>query len=182
MEIQSQRLVLKEISWNDIEDIHNLNSFPEVSEYNLTGVPKDIDETRESVRPYIDGQSVMPRQFYNWKVLKRDSLEFIGLAGIKFSVDSFKIGDIYYKLLPSQWGQGFATEATKLIIKTGFEVLKLHKIDAGTVTENRKSIKVLEKSGMTREGLRRKFLPIRGEWRDCYQYSIIEDDVLEFRK
>lgn len=64
-----------------------MNSFPEIIEYNVTGMPKYIDETRESVRPYIDGQSYTPRQFYNWKILKRDSLVFIGLAGIKFSVD-----------------------------------------------------------------------------------------------
>ena len=35
---------------------------------------------------------------------------------------------------------------------------------------------VLEKLGMTREGNRRKILPIRGEWKDNYHYAILEEE------
>ena len=35
-------------------------------------------------------------------------------------------------------------------------------------------------AGMTREGLRRKILPIRGEWKDNYHYAIVEDDPRDF--
>jgi len=52
----------------------------------------------------------------------------------------------------------------------------LHKVEAGVATGNVKSIRVLEKVGMTREGLRRKILPIRGEWIDHYHYAIVESD------
>jgi RimJ/RimL family protein N-acetyltransferase len=61
-------------------------------------------------------------------------------------------------------------------LKFGFESLHLHRIEAGTATENINSIRVLEKIGMTREGRRRKILPIRGEWYDNYHYAILEDD------
>jgi hypothetical protein len=35
-------------------------------------------------------------------------------------------------------------------------------------------------AGMTREGLRRKILPIRGEWKDNYHYAIVEDDLRDY--
>ena len=35
-------------------------------------------------------------------------------------------------------------------------------------------------AGMTREGLRRKILPIRGEWKDNYHYAIVEDDPRDY--
>jgi [ribosomal protein S5]-alanine N-acetyltransferase len=54
--------------------------------------------------------------------------------------------------------------------------LRLHRIEAGCAVENIPSIKVLEKAGMTREGLKRKKLPIRGEWKDNYFYAILEED------
>ena len=92
------------------------------------------------------------------------------------SLDKFKLGEIYYKLSPVHWGKGYATEVSKALIKSGFEHFELHKVEAGVATENLASIKVLEKSGMTREGLRRKILPIRGEWKDNYHYAIVEDD------
>jgi len=56
------------------------------------------------------------------------------------------------------------------------ETLDLQKVEAGTATENARSIRVLEKAGMTREGLRRKILPIRGEWKDGYLYAIVRSD------
>ena len=91
-----------------------------------------------------------------------------------------KLGEIYYKLLPSYWGQGYATEIAKALIKSGFEDFLLHKVEAGVATENIRSIRVLEKSGMTTEGLRRKILPIRGEWKDNYHYAIVEDDPRDY--
>ena len=83
-------------------------------------------------------------------------------------------------MLPTHWGQGYATETAKMLIKIGFDVFHLHKIEAGVATENIRSIRVLEKSGMTREGLRRKILPIRGEWKDNYHYAIVEDDPSDY--
>ncbi len=82
--------------------------------------------------------------------------------------------------MPAHWGYGFATEVTNALIKCGFEDFNLHKVEAGVATENYKSIRVLEKSGMIREGLRRKILPIRGEWKDNYHYAIVEDDPRDY--
>ena len=53
------------------------------------------------------------------------------------------------------WGQGFATEATKLLIKEGFKTLKLNKIFATHNPKNPASGKVMEKVGMKYEGLLR---------------------------
>jgi ribosomal-protein-alanine N-acetyltransferase len=62
------------------------------------------------------------------------------------------------------------------VIRFGFEELELHRIEAGVATENKASIRVLEKLGMTQEGKRRKILPIRGQWKDNYHYALLEDD------
>ena len=50
----------------------------------------------------------------------------------------------------------------------GFHELNLHRIEAGWGVKNFASSKVLEKSGMTRERIKRKVLPIRREWVDAY--------------
>lgn len=176
MFLESKRLLLKEISWDDLENIHRLHSFPEVDEFNTLGIPENIEETREIIRPVIEGQSLKPQKMFSWTVNVKDSGDFIGLAGMTLSCDKFKLGEIYYKLLPYHWGNGYATEIAKTLIRSGFETFHLHKVEAGVAVENIRSIRVLEKAGMTREGLRRKILPIRGEWRDSYHYAIVEDD------
>lgn len=180
MNLASERLILKEIVWDDVSDIHKLHSFPEVDKYNTLGLPKDINETKELIGPFINEQKAEKRKLYFWKVIIKETQEFIGIAGMNLSLNKFKLGEIYYKILPDNWGNGYATEISKTLIKSGFEKFNLHKIEAGVATENVASIKVLEKSGMTREGIRRKILPIRGDWKDNYHYAIVEDDPRDY--
>ena len=180
MELQSARLLIKEIGWEDLEPIHHLYSFPEVDEFNTMGIPEDLEETRKNIRPAIEAQKEENRKSHFWKIVKKDSEEFIGVAGLTLSLNRFKLGEIFYSILPEFWGMGFATEVARTLIKSGFEDFNLHKVEAGVATENTRSIKVLEKAGMTREGQRRKILPIRGEWKDNFHYAIVEDDPRDY--
>lgn len=180
MQLESERLVLQEITWDDIENIHALYSCPEVDEYNTLGIPENIEKTKEIIGSTIEAQEEENRKLYGWKIIRKDSGAFIGMAGFTLSANRFKLGEISYELFPSQWGQGYATEVAKTLVKTGFNEFNLHKVEAGVATENIRSVRVLEKAGMTREGLRRKTLPIRGEWKDNYHYAIVEDDPWDY--
>lgn len=180
MEIITERLVLEEITWNDLEDIHRLHSVPKVDEFNTLGIPRDLEETRELIRPHVDAKLADPQSKYTWRVQIRHSHEFIGLAGFTLSKDKFRLGEIYYKLFPEYWGRGYATEIARNLIVVGFQKFDLHIVEAGVACENEKSIRVLEKVGMTRVGLRRKILPIRGEWKDGFLYAMVEDDKRDF--
>ena len=177
-EINSDRLYLREISWNDLPNIHRLHLYPEVDEFNTLGIPKSIDITQEVIRPAIEDKMNEVRKKIIWAIFEKESDKFIGEAGITLSANKFKLGEIYYKLMPIYWGKGYGTEVATALISFGFGKMKLHKVEAGVATENIRSVKVLEKAGMTREGLRRKILPIRGEWKDNYHYAIVEDDLL----
>lgn len=176
MTIETDRLLLTEVSHSDLQDIHELHSFAEVDEFNTLGVPKNLEETNDVLAPMIEAQNKVPQTSYTWKIVSQSANEFIGIAGMNLSNPRFRSAEIYYKLLPNHWGFGFATEVSNGLIKSGFEDFKLHRIGAGVATENVKSIRVLEKSGMKREGLKRKVLPIRGSWVDNYEYAIVEDD------
>ena len=181
MKILTDRLILNEITWEDLADIHHLHSIFEVDEFNTVGLPKNIEETRQNIKPFVEAGKNSPQSRYTWSVKLEDTNEFIGLAGISLSNDKFKIGEIFYKLLPEFWGNGYATEISRKIIEVGFENFNLHRITAGFAIENIKSKRVLEKSGLTEEGILRKILPIRGEWVDSCIYSIIEDEYKEIK-
>ena len=53
-----------------------------------------------------------------------------------------------------------------------------HRIFADCDVENLASVKVLEKLGMTREGLHRRnaWSPAEDDWRDTYYYAMLEDE------
>lgn len=175
LSLETERLLLQEISWDDLDQIHELHSIPEVDEFNTQGLPSSLEETRKIVDHEIRAKMQYPRPSYTWKIELRESGKFIGLAGITLSNDKFRLGEIYYKLHPAFWGKGYATEVARRLISAGFEHFELHKVEAGVAVENIRSIRVLEKAGMHREGLRRKILPIRGKWIDNYHYAILTD-------
>ena len=176
MKLTTARLFLEEITWDDLQLVHQLHSIPELDEYNTLGIPKDLGVTRKVIQPAIDDQKKDPRTQFCWKVSLKENGLPIGLAGMFPSNDRFRLAEIYYKIHPDYWGSGYATEVAKELVRFGFEDLNVHKVEAGVATENVRSIRVIEKIGMTREGLRRKILPIRGEWKDNYHYAIVEDD------
>lgn len=176
MHLRTQRLKLEEISKSDLEQIHKLQSLPEVDQYNTLGIPENFAETKRVMQIYFDDRNNDPRKMLCWSISLKSTSEFIGLAGMHLSADRFRLAEIYYKLFPDFWGNGYATETAKCLVKEGFNSFNAHKIEAGVATENLASVHILEKIGMTQEGLRRKILPIRGEWKDNYHYAIVEDD------
>ncbi len=180
MELNSSRLSLQEVSMDDLPLVHALHLIPELDEYNTLGIPSDEEETRKVMKPAVDDQQQETRSQFCWKIELKELGQSIGLAGMFLSNDRFRLGEIYYKIHPDFWGNGYATEVAQLLVRFGFEDLKLHKVEAGVATENVRSVRVLEKIGMVCEGLRRKILPIRGEWKDNFHYAIVEDDPRDY--
>jgi [ribosomal protein S5]-alanine N-acetyltransferase len=73
-------------------------------------------------------------------------------------------------------GRGYVPEGVALIIRYGFETLRLHRLEAAIVPRNAKSRRVAEKLGLRDEGTARRFLQIRGIWEDHVRYAITLDE------
>lgn len=179
MELFTKRLLLREMTLEDVDNIHRLHCTEEVERFNTIGIPRHKGDTIEVMLSAIEDRELDERSQYAWTVWLAEEGDFVGETGMSLSGDRFQQGEIHYSLLPDFWEKGYATEIVKRLIMFGFKVLQLHRVQAGVCTENYRSIRVLEKSGMSREGLRRKVLPIRGEWKDNFHYAIVEDDPFE---
>ncbi len=57
----TERLILAEVTWDDLEEIHRLHCVPEIDEYNTLGIPANLDETREIMRPFIEQATLSKR-------------------------------------------------------------------------------------------------------------------------
>ena len=171
----SDRLQFSLITQLDLQPIHELHSIPEIDKYNTLGIPESIDTTKKVITRLIEDNEKKTIQNYTFR-LDNMSNEFIGLFGIKLSMNKYRRGEIWYKIHPKYWNKGYATEALKTVINFGFDELNLHRIEAGCAVGNIGSIKVLEKAGMTQEGKFRQLLPLKSGWSDNFEYSILESD------
>ena len=178
MKIETDRLILREISVVDIPLIHQLNLIPEVDKYNTLGLPESIVDTENLIHPLLQAQLEIPRVRYIWAIEDTEN-NFMGLIGINLGKQNYRSAEIWYKQHPNYWNKGFTAEAVKQILNFCFNELKLHRVIAGCAIKNIASIKVLEKTGFIKEAHHRKILPIRGQWVDNYEYAILEEDFLK---
>lgn len=170
------RLIIRKLSPEDIPEIHQLHLLKETDQYNTLGIPEDLSVTTGLVENWLAEQDQEPRKLYVLNIFLKEPSQFIGLIALSLGKINFRNAEIWYKIHVDYWNKGYTTEAMDGLLKFGFEHLKLHRIEAGCAVENIASIRVLEKAGMKREGVKRQNLPIRGEWKDSYFYAIKEDE------
>ncbi len=107
-----------------------------------------------------------------WCVIERSTEEKLGTAillPLPIEEDDTNwdlvVGDDYpdceieigFMLKRSVWGKGYATEATKRLLKFAFEETPLEELVATIDPQNTASRRVLEKCGLVHEGIRRAY-------------------------
>ncbi len=92
------------------------------------------------------------RGFCLWKLVHKESGELGGMCGLQPLVNTPDI-EIGWWLAPELWGHGIATEAARCALAFGFDQARLPRIVAIALPENRASVRVMEKLGMTFEGM-----------------------------
>jgi ribosomal-protein-alanine N-acetyltransferase len=73
-------------------------------------------------------------------------------------------------------GQGFAPEATVVVLRFAFEELGLHRVEIAIVPRNRASRRVVEKLDLREEGVAVRYLEIDGRWEDHVRYAITAEE------
>lgn len=83
-----------------------------------------------------------------WGLFSRDDNRYVGHASIRPRPDYLTEWEIGYIFRRSEWGNGFATETAKALVKFGFEHLGLDEVFATVDDEHTRSINVLHKAGL----------------------------------
>ncbi|HEY2647816.1 MAG TPA: GNAT family protein [Puia sp.] len=167
---------MRDLFLGDLSDVHHLLTRPETDKYNTLGSPETIQRTEYLMTEWIMAQTEEPRTLFVFALENRNNGHWMGLIGLQLRELKFRSAEVWFKILPENWGDGFATESLNRTLNFAFIELNLHRVEAGCATGNIASARVLEKAGMKREGCKRKILPIRGEWVDAYSYALLEED------
>ncbi|MBB5638760.1 RimJ/RimL family protein N-acetyltransferase [Pedobacter cryoconitis] len=147
---ETDRLILREILLSDKDGMYELDNDPLVHKYLGNQPVSSITQTEEAIafirKQYIDNGTG------RLAVIKKDTAEFIGWAGLKLVRGSYNNHTNYYEVgyrfIQRFWGKGYATEAAQASLDYGFDGLKLHEIYAMADTGNTASKIVLEKIGL----------------------------------
>ena len=99
----------------------------------------------------------------------------IGGIGMRIE-EQHRHAELGYWLGVDYWGQGYATEAGREMIRYGFEQLDLHRIFATHFAHNPASGNILRKLGMRHEGCQREHLLKWGQFVDSEIYGLLRHE------
>ncbi|GGH27602.1 GNAT family N-acetyltransferase [Paenibacillus segetis] len=175
MHIETSRLIIRDLIMKDWIDVHVYASNPKVTEYMIWG-PNNEDETKSYVNQQIEKKQTINRTDFEFAVILKETNQLIGGCGIYIKELNAEIG---YCFNPDYWGNGYASEASKALLRLAFEKFKVHRVYATCRPGNIGSAKVLSKIGMKKEGHLREHLWTKGKFHDSYLFSILENEYKE---
>lgn len=148
--LSTSRLLLRELSLADAEEIFQLRADKQVNELIDRTTATSIADARQFIHKIIGNQS--NNEGIMWAITLKDAPKLIGTI-VYWNFDKEKDkAEVGYELLPAYHGKGIMQEALSKVIAYGFQTLKLKTIVAESKAVNKPSVKLLEKCGFVKMG------------------------------
>ncbi len=175
--IETDRLLLRELSLSDAKDMFEYARDPQVTKYVSWTTQESLESTRQMIEKMKASKSIL-----TWAVYHKHDQKMIGHFGLHpRSLADFR-AELFYAISRQYWGLGLTTEAVQALIDYGFRISNLNRIEARCEPDNIGSSRVMEKAGMQYEGLLRQFIFEQGSFRDLKTYSILRQEWVQLDK
>jgi len=175
--LQTDRLILRKMTLADAKDLFEYAANPEVSKHTNWNTHKSIKDSRYFLNTVAERYKTS--QITEWGIVHKIDKKLIGTCGFVEWNISHDRGEIGYALSQKYWRQGYMTEAVMAVINFGFRKMNLNRIEARCQVQNVASSGVMEKVGMTFEGILRQQMLIKGEYWDLKIYSILREEFFD---
>lgn len=171
--LKTDRLILRPFTIDDATRVQELAGNKDVANTTLSiPHPYPIKAAEQWIKnhPQMIKNGIFPFAI----VLKYEDV-LIGTMTIRIN-DTHKKGELAYWVGKEYWGNGYATEATKEIVKYGFKNLNLNRIWAKAMSKNPASSKVMINVGMEKEGVLKQDILKSGVFEDSDMYGLTKSD------
>lgn len=164
---QTDRLVLRVLEANDIEDLEHIWGDEQVMQY-CGGALEGSHRLCRSVQYYETIEAIGGISAY--AVLLKENETMIGVCGFN-STEEVGVYELIYHFKKDYWGKGYATEACQVLIKRVSDLksqYQIKKLVASVAPENKSSGRVLEKCGFVFAG--EKWFDDTNRFEPSYEY------------
>ncbi|KRF62627.1 acetyltransferase [Bacillus sp. Soil768D1] len=172
--LETERLILREITKEDAEGIFACFSNENVTRYYGQETLENIEEAEKFVDFFSNNYN--EKRGIRWGIEKRETKGIIGTIGFNAWLPKHKRAEIGYEIHPEQWGKGYASEAVSRVLTYGFDVMNLTRIGAVVFLNNEASNKLLTNIGFQKEGVLKKYMYQNGVAHDTYVYSLLRNN------
>jgi [ribosomal protein S5]-alanine N-acetyltransferase len=173
-ELTTERLRLRAPVPGDATALLGILGDPEVTRYHSIATFTTLAEAQAAVARLQERYRA--RDSIRWVIDLRADDEMIGTVGLLRFDFEHRRAEVGYEIARRLWGRGLTPEAVAAVVRYGFSVLGLHRIEAGVLPGNDASVRVLEKLRFVEEGPRRDYLYSNGRFHTFRWFSLLETD------
>jgi RimJ/RimL family protein N-acetyltransferase len=148
--LETPRLAVRQFTEDDVDNLFDLDSDPEVMRYLTGGLPTPRERIRDQVIPHHLGVYKRLDRLGTWAAESAATGEFLGWFHFRPGPDGDITNiDLGYRLRRAAWNKGYATEGSRALIAMGFTDLGVKRVFAHAIAANTASRHVMEKCGLT---------------------------------
>ena len=173
-DLETEDLILRKPRIRDAKDIYSYASDPEVARYVLWEPHRSVFETASFIRDLR--ARIRAGCPSSWVVVLRGTGTVIGTVGFVWYSAENNAAELGYSFSREYWNHGYATQALRAVIDAVFSSLPLNRLEAQHDVRNPASGRVMQKCGLTQEGILRGRILNKGEYVDTALYSILRSD------
>ena len=173
MELETERLLIREFKPSDHDSIHEYAGNPEVLKY-MPFEPNTPEQSKGFLEQAMSKQYNENRTDFELAIVLKKENKLIG--GCRINKETNIQAHIGYMINQEYWGFGYATEVAKALVAYGFSELDVHRVYATCVPDNVASLRVLEKAGLVLEGRLRESMMSQGRYFDAFLYGILQHE------
>jgi RimJ/RimL family protein N-acetyltransferase len=172
--LQGERVTLRALERSDLERCYRWINDEDVTRYLYVHGPMSMAQEEQWLEGQRDDDRSLPLAIVDEN---GRHIGNIGLDSIDYRNGCATIGILIGE--KDMWGKGYGTEAMLLLLTYAFDHLRLHRVNSAALAENARSIRMHEKCGFVREGVRRQVIFRFGRWIDVVLFGILAEEFKE---
>jgi ribosomal-protein-alanine N-acetyltransferase len=176
-ELESENLIFREVNLEDVEEVFKIYSDPEVAKYDWYRPIITREDALSIINRYK--REFGDKEEITWGVARKKDNKIIGYCCFGNFNDESRRSEIGYGFNRDEWNKGYATEAIKVLVKFGFEVMDFNRIEATVTLGNDASVRALKKANFLQEGIVRERSIMKGKFEDDVILAIIKRDYVK---
>lgn len=169
--LRTERLVLRFMTDDDVDDIHAYHSREDVCRY-LLFEPRERAVVTEKVAQHAQARTLTADGDY-WQIAVELDGRVIGDVFFTIKSCEHETGEIGWTLHPDFHGAGYMTEAARAVLGLAFDAIGLHRVIAVLDPRNGASIALCRRLGMREEAYHLEDMWFKGEWGDTGIYALL---------
>ncbi len=174
-ELTTPRLRLRALRPDDAGELLRILGDEQVTRYHSMPTLVTLAEAQAALASVQDRYTA--REMIRWAIEPVGNGSMIGTVGLLHIQPRHRRAEVGYELARRWWGRGLASEAVAAVVSYGFARLGLHRIEAGVLPGNARSVRVLEHLGFREEGTLRDHLYLKGRFHHVRWFGLLESDA-----